>query len=105
MISAIEDLLEELVGEILSENDRPDSAMSQEADGSWLVGGHVPIHEFSRAVGQDLPGGDFSTVAGLVLHVAGIIPAAGWSREIERLKLEVVEATQRRVNRVRVRIS
>lgn len=100
----MEDLLEELVGEILSENDKPRTALSRDADGSWVVAGNVPIHEVARETGVDLPEGDFSTVAGLVIARAGRIPAPGERVVTEDgVTLEVVEATPRRVRSVRIR--
>lgn len=100
----MEDLLEELVGEILSENDKPTAALSREADGSWVVAGNVPIHEVARELGLDLPEGDFSTVAGLVIALAGRIPAPGERVTTEDgVALEVVDATPRRVRAVRIR--
>lgn len=100
----IEDLVEELVGEIVSENDKPRSDVLSEGDGVWLVTGNVPLHELSRELGLELPEGDFATVAGLCLHLAGAIPPVGDSLEVVGgVTLEVVEATPRRVRLVRVR--
>lgn len=100
----IEDLVEELVGEIFSENDKPRSNIEPEGEGVWLVTGNVPLHELGRELGVELPEGDFATVAGLCLHLAGAIPPVGAALVVEGgISLEVVEATPRRVKRVRVR--
>ena len=100
----IEDLIEELVGEILSENDAPPTTLSPDADGSWVVPGECPLHELARDAGIELPEGDYATIAGLVLAVAGTIPAVGttWFTA-DGVSLEILEASPRRVRKVRIR--
>jgi putative hemolysin len=102
-LATIEDLVEELVGEIFSENDAPRTSIAREANGSWLVSGNAPLHEVNRELSLNLPEGGFATLAGLCLHLAGAIPAVGWVGHADGVVLEVVEATPRRVRRVRVR--
>jgi putative hemolysin len=100
----IEDLLEELVGEIFSENDKPEVEPTREADGSWILPGNTPIHEANRRMAFELPDGDFATLAGLCFALAGNIPAVGTVLETEDgVTLEVVDATPRRIRRVRIR--
>ncbi|MDP2304975.1 MAG: hemolysin family protein [Pseudomonadota bacterium] len=100
----IEDLLEELVGEILSENDKPVVEPAKDADGGWLLRGSTPVHEVNRRLSVELPEGDFATLAGLCLHLAGTIPVTGTLLETEDgVTLEIVDATPRRVRRVRIK--
>jgi putative hemolysin len=100
----IEDLLEELVGEILSEHDRPVGLFQREPDGSVLVDAATPLHELNRELGWELPEGEnFRTIGGLVLELAGRIPTNGDRVEAEGHEIEVVEASHRRVKRVRIR--
>jgi putative hemolysin len=100
----IEDLVEELVGEILSEDDEPPVPIEPEPDGSFLVQGALAVHEASRALGIELPDAEADTVGGLCVARRGWIPRAGERFELEDgVVLEVVEATPRRVIRVRVR--
>jgi putative hemolysin len=101
----MEDLLEELVGEIYSENDAPEEIVRRQPDGSALVLGRAPVHEVARALDLELPEGDsFSTMAGLCIDLAGRIPEAGTVLRAEAgVVLEVVEASPRRVRLVRVR--
>ena len=104
-IVTMEDLVEELVGEIFSEHDRhPPELIQRQADGSALVRGSVAIRDVNRELQIDLPDdGDWTTVAGLCLALAGKIPVAG-----EKLvtpngsSLEIVDASLRRVRLVRV---
>lgn len=101
----MEDLVEELVGEIFSENEDDDDSFKTDRDGSALVHGGVPVHEVIRELGVELPEDDsFATVAGLCIHLAGRIPEPGTVLTTETgAVLEVVEGSPRRVRLVRIR--
>lgn len=103
----VEDLVEELVGEIFSENDTPTTQIRVEPDGAALVMANVAVHEVNRELSMELPEGEnFSTIAGLCIHLAGRIPAQGDVLQTdEGYRIEVVEATPRRVRLVRIRRS
>jgi len=104
-IVTIEDLVEELVGEIASEHEAEEPAsVQQQPDESLLVRGDVPIRDLNREHDLDLPEGDtWSTVAGLALELAGRIPKAGEKFTAEDgTILEVLVATPRQVRRVRL---
>jgi CBS domain containing-hemolysin-like protein len=77
-VLTIEDLAEEIVGEITDEHDET-SAPSVDPDGDavWLMGGNVHVDEMHRAIGYELPEGDFETVAGLLIAEHGGLPRAG----------------------------
>ena len=99
-----EDLIEELVGDIMSEDDVPEQFFTREPAGTILVQGWASVRKVNRDLHLDLPvGKDRTTIAGLCMSLAQAIPQAG-----ERLTtdngtvLEVVEASPRRVRRVRV---
>jgi len=100
----IEDLLEELVGEIADEHEvrRPDLIGQQ--DGSYLVRGSYPIFDLADRLGVSMPDVDADTVGGLVIALLGRLPEPGESVEVAGLHLEVAEADRRRVRRVRVRL-
>jgi putative hemolysin len=67
------------------------------------MSGDTPIHVIERALDVELPKGDYATIAGLVLQVAGRIPEPGARFRVDDLvELEVVEATPQRVRRVRI---
>ena len=101
----IDDLVEELVGDILGEDEVPDRAWVRDADGSWIVRGDAPIHATERELGIDLPDGEYATMAGLCLHVAGRIPEVGARLQPDdHVVLEILEAAPRRIKRVRVRV-
>ena len=83
-VITIEDLAEELVGEITDEHDdeRPDY-VPVEGDRVWEMPGDVHVDEVERALGADLPRGDFETIAGLVIAVHGALPEPGTRLAIE----------------------
>lgn len=99
----LEDILEELVGELFDEDDSPEESIVREGL-SAVIRGHVPIREVNRALQVELPDGEgFSTIAGLCLHLAGGVPVHGARFVVEGVaELEVVEASPRAVRLVRV---
>ena len=101
----LEDLVEELVGEILGEEEEPRALFQREPDGALLVRGDAPIREVNRALGTALPEGeDYSTVGGLCVALAGAVPERGARVTVsDGSELEVVEASTRAVRRVRLR--
>jgi len=90
----IEDVLEEIVGEIEDEFDIADgeSAVYTLADGSYRVAGDGPITEVNRVFGLNLPEGDFETIGGLVAHELGRVPRRGESVEVGGLRFVVMLA-------------
>ena len=101
----IEDLIEELVGDIFSEDDQPEQLVIREPEGTALVYGWAPVRKVNRELQIDLPvGADRTTVAGLCMALAQAIPQAGETLTTEDgTVLEIVEASPRRVRKVRVR--
>lgn len=101
----VEDLVEELVGEILNERENgPEEKLRTLPDGTVLVHGSMPVRDVNRAFGLKLPEGrDFTTMGGLATVLAGEIPAPG--RELQAgggVVVAVEEATPRKVLRLRV---
>ncbi len=100
----IEDVLEELVGDILDEHDVPDEVVQLEPAGTALVPGWAPVRKVNRALNLDLPiGRDSTTIAGLCMALALAVPQAGTRLAVPGgTVLEVVDASSRRVRSVRV---
>ena len=96
----IEDLVEEIVGEIRDERDKPE--IVRERDGSFVVSGGMDVDRLVELFGVKPEGKDSATIAGLVSELAGRIPAKGEIVEEDGLRFEVVESTDRKVERVRV---
>jgi CBS domain containing-hemolysin-like protein len=96
----IEDLVEEIVGEIGDEHDRAD--VVRESDQSYIVPGNMDVDRLDELLGTRPEGKESATVAGLVSEMAGRIPQKGEVIEEDGLRFEVLESTQRRVQRVRI---
>ena len=102
-IVTIEDLIEEVVGEIYDETDRDVTSAEIAADGAILVPGRFPIHDLTD-LGVDLPSGPYTTVAGLILHELGTIPdGPGDSLEIDGWEASVLAMDGHTIDKVRLR--
>ena len=97
----IEDLLEEIVGEIADEYDI-EERMVQAVDSGYSVDARLSVEDLSRLVGRELPDEDWDTVGGLILGLAGRVPQEGESFDIDGLRLVAERVQGRRVSRVRV---
>jgi putative hemolysin len=100
-IITVEDLLEELVGEIYDEFDPDFRRVQYRPDGSVVVPGAFPVHDLPD-LGISLPEGDYATVAGLILERLGRIPAEGDTAEVDRWRLEVLAMDRNAITRVRL---
>ena len=101
----IEDLLEELVGEIADETDEEETYISVRRDGGWDVDGRLPVDDLARLAGVDLPDEDWDTVAGLVMGLAERVPDEGEQFSHGPLTLTVTRMQGRRVSDVAVSVS
>jgi CBS domain containing-hemolysin-like protein len=101
-IVTVEDIIEEVVGEIRDEHDRTPDTVERLPDGSYRVAGRAGIDEVNEALEWELPKGDFETVAGLVLATLHRIPLVGEVFRISRYTVTVLEADKRRVLTVRI---
>jgi putative hemolysin len=100
-IITVEDLLEELVGEIYDEFDPDLGGILRRPDGSIVLPGGFPVHDLPD-LGVSLPEGDYATVAGLILERLGRIPAAGDAVDVDRWRLEVLAMDRNAIGRVRL---
>jgi CBS domain containing-hemolysin-like protein len=100
-IVTIEDLVEEIVGEIVDEYDE-EEPMFIEVDGEWVVDGRLDVDELSELVGADLPSDEWDTVGGLLLELAGRVPEEGERFDHEGLVFVATAVQGRRVSKVRV---
>lgn len=101
-IVTMEDLIEELVGDIRDEYDPANRGATQFGDGDVEVDGLLNLDEFAEVTGTQLPDGPYETVAGCLQAALGRIPALGDAVEITGLRLVVTEMDGRRIARVRV---
>ncbi len=100
-IITIEDIVEELVGEIYDEADRDVLGVRREIDGSLVVPGRFPVHDLPD-LGIDLPSGPYSSVAGVVLTHLQRLPKGGESVEVGPWRFTVLAVTGLRITRVRI---
>ena len=98
----LEDLLEELVGEILDEYDREEPMVEQVADGSVRVLAGMPIDEVNELLGAGLPEGDWDTIGGLMFHLLGHVPVESEQIVCDDLVLQAERVARRRIGRVRI---
>ncbi len=101
----IEDLLEELVGEIADETDEEETFISARRDGGWDIDGRLPVDDLANLAGVDLPDEDWDTVAGLVMGLAERVPDEGEQFSYGPLTLTVTRMQGRRVADVSVSVS
>jgi putative hemolysin len=100
-IVTVEDLLEELVGEIYDEFDPDSHGIHRQPDGSLVLPGSFPVHDLAD-LGITLPEGDYATLAGLVLVRMGRIPGEGDTVEVDGWRLEVLDVENRAITQVRL---
>ena len=98
----IEDILEEIVGEIRDEFDEEEPAVRDLGDGVYAVDGRIPIQDVNNALGSDFRSEDFETVGGLVLGSLGRVPEVGDEVALDGHMLRVDEIDGPRVAQVRV---
>lgn len=98
----IEDLLEQIVGDIRDEYDVEEELLVEEADGSVTVDARLPIEELEEHFGIEVEREKFDSVGGLIFHLIGRIPAVGEEIESDTLRLTVLEADERKIRKVRI---
>jgi Mg2+/Co2+ transporter CorB len=98
----LEDIIEEIVGDITDEMDIASIAARPQADGSVILEGSVPLRDLNRLMDWELPDEEATTVAGLVLHEAQTIPDAGQSFTFHGFRFEVLRRQRNRLTSIRV---
>ena len=102
-LATLEDLLEEIVGEIRDEYDVETEPVVEEANGSWVFSAKVNIDEVGERLGIEIEPQGSDTVGGFVLARVGRVPSVGETFELDGLFVEVLEAERRRIHKVRLR--
>ncbi|HZJ11922.1 MAG TPA: HlyC/CorC family transporter [Methyloceanibacter sp.] len=98
----LEDIIEEIVGEISDETDIAAALAKPQADGSVIVDGMVPIRDVNRLMDWDLPDEEATTIAGLVIHEAQTIPNPGQAFTFHDYRFEVLRRQRNRITSLRV---
>jgi Mg2+/Co2+ transporter CorB len=100
----LEDIIEEIVGEIADEFDEEDDyVFTQTEDGAYLIDGSMTIRDVNRAHDWNLPDEEANTVAGLVIHEAQIIPVEGQVFSFHGFRFEVVNKDENRLATLKIR--
>lgn len=103
-IITLEDILEEIVGEIYDEYDRMEPRLVPEDDGSVLVDARLDVEELMDHFHLPRPEGKFESVGGLLIHLLGRVPQINDRVAVENLELTVMAADERRAKQVRARV-
>ena len=101
-IVTLEDILEEIVGDISDEHDLTVSGCKPQPDGSVIVDGAVPIRDLNRLMEWSLPDDEATTIAGLVIHEARAIPEAGQSFTFHGFRFRVLKKERNRITALQV---
>jgi CBS domain containing-hemolysin-like protein len=99
----VEDIIEEILGEIEDEDEGTASdEIIHSVDGSYLIDGSAEIRKIELLYDKELEADDFTTVAGLIINELGHVPEIGEVLDFKGLRIEVVDADNKRVNRIRI---
>jgi Mg2+/Co2+ transporter CorB len=98
----LEDILEEIVGDIADEHDVTVEGVRPQPDGSVNVDGSVPIRDLNRVMDWNLPDEEATTIAGLVIHEARIIPDSGQAFTFHGFRFQVVRKNRNRITALRI---
>ena len=101
----LEDILEEIVGDIADEHDVEVQGVRQEADGSVVVDGSVAIRDLNRALGWSLPDDEATTIAGLVIHETQSIPKERQAFTFHGKRFVVMKREKNRITRLRIKLT
>ncbi|MFQ5729960.1 MAG: hemolysin family protein, partial [Waddliaceae bacterium] len=103
-IVTIEDILEEIVGEIEDEYDEEEELYFAQHNGSWIVDARMSILDAEQQLGIIIPQeGEYDTIGGYIFHRAGSIPSKGFVIHQEEFEMEILRSDERRVERVRIK--
>ena len=98
----LEDIIEEIVGDIKDEHDAVAVGVRQKPDGSFVVEGSVPVRDLNRAFDWQLPDAEATTLAGLVIHEARMIPQIGQTFNFHQFQFEVMKKRKHQVTSIKV---
>lgn len=101
-IVTLEDILEEIVGEISDEHDMRMTGVRRQRDGSFIVSGEVTIRDLRRELDWELPDHHYSTVSGLIIHESRLIPRAGQTFRFYGYTFEITRRHRNQITQVRI---
>ncbi|MFT3988016.1 HlyC/CorC family transporter [Aestuariivirga sp.] len=98
----LEDIIEEIVGDIKDEHDAVATGVRPKPDGSYIIEGSVPVRDLNRAFDWTLPDEEATTLAGLVIHEARMIPEIGQAFNFHGFQFEVLKKRRHQVTQIKV---
>lgn len=101
-VTTLEDILEEIVGDISDEHDVPLPGVRRQPDGGFVVPGSTAIRDLNREFDWDLPDDDASTLAGLIMHEARLLPEAGQTFEFHGYRFRILRRMRNQIAQIRV---
>ena len=101
-VVTLEDILEEIVGDISDEHDVVPIGVRPQRNGSYLIAGSVTVRDLNRRFGWDLPDQDVATLAGLIIHEAKVIPNVGQIFHFHGFRFEIVRRQRNRITSIRL---
>src|SRR5262249_43439642 len=99
----LEDILEEIVGQIADEHDAQDAAVRTQPDGSVNVDGAVAVRDLNRQMDWNLPDQEATTIAGLVIHEAQTIPEPGQAFTFYGYRFEILRKSRNKLTAIRIK--
>ncbi|MDH3471014.1 MAG: hemolysin family protein [Acidimicrobiia bacterium] len=101
-VVTVKDLVGELLGEIPDEYDTASPSIFKSGATQWIADGMLPLEELEEAVGIQLPDGEYATVGGLFISVAGRIPEEGDELDVDTIEMKVLRMDRNRIDQLRV---
>ncbi len=101
-VCTLEDILEEIVGDIADEHDLPLPGVRRQPDGSFVAPGRTPIRDLNREFDWRLPDHDATTLAGLIMHEARLLPDAGQTFEFHGYRFRILRRTRNQIAQIRI---
>lgn len=99
----LEDILEEIVGDIADEHDIDLPGIRRQSDGSFVIDGATPIRDINRALDWSLPDDEATTIAGLVIHEARSIPSERQAFTFHGVRFTIMKREKNRILRIRAK--
>jgi magnesium and cobalt transporter len=102
-ILTLEDIIEEIIGDIMDEYDNEEVWIVPNQDGSLTVDARLDVEDLEDYLGVDLPEGKFESVGGLIISLLGRVPAKGEKIVVGGIEMEILHATDRKIEKIIVR--
>lgn len=103
-IVTIEDLIEEIVGDIQDEYDIEEEEFVSVAEGEYIVDARMDIEEVAEKLDVDIPKEDYDTLGGFVVHLCNRIPSVNFEITYKNLVFQIIEADERKVSKIKIRV-